>query len=189
MLVTLKWLLGVVGKIILFPTVLLVVPIISLFTRADKDTEKDTYKRNFLYNIYIPYDNPIQGDRRWVAHASPFPHVVTGWKGYVNRVMWNIRNPLYGYNKAVAVTVKPNYVITIKGNPNTSDKYKISGWMFATLKDSEGNMVAWEWYSNYNYTSTRNIRIRLGWKIKTQKIWERGFARHVVTVNIFDSWG
>lgn len=191
----LKWLFGVAGKILLLPTLPVACVLIPIFTRADGnslddyDTATQRYKRNFLLNLYIPYDNPIEGDRRFVNSGAPFPNVVTGWKGYVNRAMWMWRNPLYGYNKAVSVTVEPGYILAIRGNPNTSDKYKIRGWMFAELRDQSGKLIAWEWYSNYNYTKKRNVRVRLGWKIKTDKIWYRGFARHVVTINPFDTWG
>ena len=107
----------------------------------------------------------------------------------MNRVGWLLRNPIYRFSKWAKVPYDVGDELSISGNPNISDKYKISGCMFATLKDSRGNLKAFEWYSVTPYPERRNVRIRLGWKIKTDKMQERGWARHVVTINPFDGYG
>lgn len=169
-----KYLLTVTGKLLLLPTVPLVAPILSLFTKPDQ-TEWGW--------IYGTYDNPPQGDRGYVAKRAPFPNKLTGFKGYINRTMWIIRNPLYGYNKMAGVKYTGGEV-TIKGNPNISDKYKIPGWMLATYKNK-----AFEFYCVLPYTSKRNIRIRIGYKIKSPKFKTMGFAPLVFTINPFDGYG
>ena len=100
-----------------------------------------------------------------------------------------IRNPLYGFTKVADVSYDSDDVLRIKGNPGISDKYKIPGWMFATLRDRTGKLKAFEWYSVTPWSKNRNLRIRIGWKIKTDKMQERGWARHVVTLNPFDGYG
>lgn len=180
-----KFVFGVLGKLVLFITVPFANIIVPFFYRA-KSYDADKYTWG---GIWGTFDNPPQGDRGWVTKHSIFPNIVTGWKGYVNRVGWMFRNPLYGYSKLIGVDYKEGYELMIHGNPDISDKYKISGWMFATLRDTRGNLIAFEWYSVTPYSKTRNVRIRLGWKIKTEKMQERGWARHVVTINPFDGYG
>ena len=166
-------------KLLLLPTVPLAAIVISLFTRPNQT--------NWGW-IYGTYDNPPQGDRGYVTKRSPFPNKITGIKGYVNRVMWMIRNPLYGYNKAVGVKWDGGKVV-IKGNPNISDKYKISGWMFAKYYDKNNKLKAFEFYCVLPYTKNRNLRARLGYKIKSEKFKQQGFAQLVFTINPFDTYG
>ena len=185
----LKWLLISLLKIPLLLTVPIAAVLVPLFYRADKDENKDLYKRKFLGGFYIPFDNPVQGDRGWITKHSYFPNIITGFKGYLNRVGWLLRNPIYGFSKYASVTYEAVDTLTIKGNPNVNDKYKVAGWMFAMLRDSRGRLKAFEWYSVTPWSKTRDLRIRIGWKIKTDKMQERGWARHVVTINPFDGWG
>ena len=184
-MIYLKWLLISLVKLPLLLTVPLMAVIISLFTRPDFE-EKDIYKWG---SIWGTFDNPPQGERAWVNKNSPFVGHVTGIKGYINRVLWMIRNPLYGFTKVADVSYDSDDVLRIKGNPGISDKYKIPGWMFATLRDRTGKLKAFEWYSVTPWSKNRNLRIRIGWKIKTDKMQERGWARHVVTLNPFDGYG
>lgn len=180
-----KFLLIVLGKIIMFLGLPLALLIIPLIYRAQEEG-KPLYTWGGQYGTF---DNPPQGDRGYIAKHAPFPNVITGWKGWVNRIGWMWRNPLYGYSKSTGIEYNETDILNIKGNPNISDKYKIAGWMWATLRDSEGNLKAFEWYSVTPWSDRRNLRIRLGWKIKTEKMLERSWARHVVTINPFDGWG
>lgn len=184
-MIYLKWLLISLVKLPLLLTVPLAAVLISLFTRPDFE-EKDIYKWGSLWGTF---DNPPQGERAWVNKNSPFIGHVTGIKGYINRVLWMIRNPLYGFTKVADVSYDSDDVLHIKGNPGISDKYKIPGWVFATLRDRTGKLKAFEWYSVTPWSKNRNLRIRIGWKIKTDKMQERGWARHVVTLNPFDGYG
>lgn len=135
------------------------------------------------------FDNPPQGDRGFITKHALFKNTTSGWRGYVNRVQWMLRNPLYGFARSAGVTYCAGDTLTISGNPSISDKYKIKGWMFAQLRDDKGKLKAFEWYSVTPYSNGKNLRIRLGWKIKTDKMQQRGWARHVVTINPLDNWG
>lgn len=79
-----RYILSVLSKLSLLPTVPLVAPILSLFTKPDQT--------NWGW-VCGTYNNSPQGDRGYVAKRSPFPNQLTGIKGYINRTMWIIRNP------------------------------------------------------------------------------------------------
>lgn len=181
----LKWILISLLKLPLLLTVPFACLIVPMFYRA-QDPELSLYTWGGQYGTF---DNPPQGDRGFIAKHAPFRNVTTGFKGYINRAAWMLRNPLYGFNKTFGVDYLESDTLKILGNPGISDRYKIPGWMFATLRDSSGKLKAFEWYSVTVYTKRRDVRIRLGWKIKTPKMQERGWARHVVTINPFDGYG
>lgn len=180
-----KWLLITLLKLPLLLTVPFAAGVVPLFYRA-QEADLPLYTWGGQYGTF---DNPPQGDRGWITKHSYFPNVTTGFKGYLNRVGWMLRNPLYGFNKSFGITYSNSDILKICGNPNISDKYKIAGWMFATLRSSNGRLKAFEWYSVTPWSKARDLRVRLGWKIKTDKMQERKWARHVVTINPFDGWG
>lgn len=184
--VTLKWLSGVIVYVVMLALTGWWMPwIVSLFTRPmDPDLPKYTWG-----SLWGTFDNPPQGDRAYIAKHSPFPNVITGWKGYVNRSMWITRNSLYNLKLKFLVRYKDCTNVVIEGNAGISDKYKVPGWLFAKAYCGD-KLIAWEWYSITPYSETRNIRIRLGWKIKGDKFDETGeYAQLVFTINPFDGYG
>jgi len=92
-MVYLRWLVLALLDYALLLTVPVAAPIIALFTRA-QPYGLAPYSWGGLWGTY---DNPPQGDQGFVGKRAPFVGVTTGWRGYLNRVMWMIRNPLYGY--------------------------------------------------------------------------------------------
>lgn len=158
--------------------------IVPLFTRA-QEYGKTEYTWGWLWGTY---DNPPQGDQGFVAKRCLFLGVTTGFKGYVNRVMWMLRNPLYGLAKRSAIKWSDTATMTITGNPDISDKSKIPGSMFAKL--CEGNkLIGFEYYCVKPWSATRDLRVRLGWKMTTEKFKNKGFAQFVGTCNPFDGYG
>lgn len=135
------------------------------------------------------HDNPPQGDEGYVAKRAPYPNITTGWRGYVNRVMWMIRNKLYGLKYRLSYVYEPNTVVSLKGNPDISDKYGIPGYLHVSAR-SRGKMKAFEFYGVFPYGGGRNLRIRLGWKIKGRKFTVPGdVAQLVFTINPVDGYG
>ena len=135
------------------------------------------------------FDNPPQGDEGFVAKRAPYPNVLTGWKGYWNRVEWMRRNRLYGLKRRLSYLRKEDTRISLKGNPDISDKHKESGYLHVSAR-SAGKLKAFEFYGVFPYTKNRCIRIRLGWKIKGRKFREPGdIAPLVFTINPFDGYG
>lgn len=134
------------------------------------------------------YDNPPQGDEGFVRKRAPFIGVTTGWKGYVNRVVWMLRNPLYGFQRHASVEYKADVELKVKGNPDISDKYKVPGWYFVRAY-RKGKLYAFELYAVLPWSGSRCLRVRLGWKLLTDKFQRYGFAQLVDTANPFKSYG
>lgn len=168
-------------------TVLTAIPaafIVSAFTR-EQPHGSPSYTWGWLWGTY---DNPPQGDEGFVRKRAVFPEVTTGVKGYINRVMWMLRNPLYGLAKRMALPYSPTAKLVITGNEDISDKYKISGSMFAKLYEGD-KLIGFEYYLVKPYSEIRDLRMRLGWKMTTDKFKEKGFAQFVGTINPFDGYG
>lgn len=154
---------------------------VSLFT-AD-----NSYKTNKFLTWFITFDNPAIGDAKWQREGW-FPYCYTGIKGWLNRAGWIIRNPLYGLGKAFGIKYAPQIIVSYVGNAEISDKYARSGWYFATAK-KDSKTVAFEFYAIIPWTETKCTRIRLGWKIMTDKFKSLGFAPLVNTVTVWKEFG
>ncbi len=183
-MIFLKWMVLALLDWALLLTVPLAAPIIAAFTRAEPYDQRP-YSWGWIWGTW---DNPPQGDQGYAAKRAPYPGAITGWKGYLNRVMWMLRNPLYGYAKRVSVPYSDTLQLTYIGNPNISDKEKRPGWYFATVRD-DGKLVAFECYCVLPWLFGRCLRSRLGWKIMTDKFQRYGFAQLVNTFNPIDGYG
>ena len=185
-MIVIKFIALVFAKLALLVTVPFAALIVPVFTR-EQPAGLDSYTWGGWWGTF---DNPPQGDRGYIAKHAPFVGVMTGWKGYLNRVMWMFRNPLYGFAKCAKADYEGSYILSIKGNPAISDKYGAAGWMHASLRNKGGRMKAFEWYSVTPWSSSRCLRVRLGWKIKGDKFDEVGeFGALVFTINPFDTYG
>lgn len=183
-MIYLKWFILAVLDLLLTLTVPFAAPIIAAFTR-EQEYGKDKYTWGWVWGTY---DNPPQGDAGYVAKRSLFVNETKGFKGYLNRVWWMFRNPLYGYSKYFGIKYSPEYTVETTGNPDISDKYKIPGHMFTKLKDGS-KLVGFEYYLIKPWSETKDLRVRLGWKITTDKFQSTGFAPLVVTANPLDGYG
>lgn len=180
-----KWLLlTLIDYFLLIVTAIPAAIIVPLFTRA-QSYDKEVYTWGWLWGTY---DNPPQGDEGYVAKRAWFIGETTGWKGYLNRVGWMLRNPLYGYSKLCGLKYDAMDTTVLLGNENISDKYKIPGWMFARLY-RDGKLVGFEFYCVKPWSETKDLRARLGWKMTTDKFASNGFAQLVNTINPFDGYG
>ena len=166
-------------------TVPIAAPIIAAFTRSMPYGQRP-YSWGWIWGTW---DNPPQGDEGYATKRAPFPFTDDGWRGYLNRVMWMIRNPLYGYARKAAVDYSPTLVVTHKGDESISDKYKRPGWYFAKAENLAGQTGAFEFYCVLPWLFGRCLRARLGWKIMTDKFQRYGFAQLVNTFNPFDGYG
>ena len=184
-MIYLRWLVLSLTDWLLLLTVPVAAPIIAAIYRA-QPYGLATYSWGWIWGTY---DNPPQGDEGFVRERAPFPSYTTGWRGYLNRCMWMIRNPLYGYARKAAVDYSPSLIVTCKGREDISDKYKRPGWYFARAVDLAGRTVAFELYCVLPWGFGRCLRARLGWKIMTDKFGRYGFAQLVNTCNPFDGYG
>lgn len=179
-----RWLVLALLDWALLLTVPVAAPIIAAFTRP-MSHDLPVYTWGWIWGTY---DNPPQGDEGFVRKRAPFPGVTTGWRGYLNRCMWMLRNPLYGFAKRSGVGYSPAYQLSYVGNPNISDKYRVPGWYLAKLRDGK-KLVAFEFYCVLPWGFGRCLRARLGWKIMTDKFQRYGFAQLVNTFNPLDGYG
>lgn len=183
-----SYVISVVGYILLLPVSYPAAVLVSLFTAGVKESPERRYAWGWIFGTY---DNPPQGDNGWITKRSYFPNVISGWKGYTNRVGWMIRNKLYGFKKLVSLPYKPSSLFVFKGDSTISDKTGVSGYLWTRVYDKAGRLYGWEWYSITPYwNGSKCIRIRLGWKIKGRKFTKEGdFAPLVFTINFFDNIG
>ena len=179
-----KWFVFFLGDILMWISNLFVAPILSLFTKAQPDLNEKTKQWGWLYGTW---DNPPQGDSKHQREGI-YPYATTGLKGYVMRVLWLYRNPCYGYQKMVGVKYNPIGAVSFKGDDRISDKYGLSGYYFAEYK-LNGKVEAFEFYGIYPYSKTKCFRIRVGWKIMTDKFKKYGFATFVDTATPFKTFG
>lgn len=183
-MVYVKWLLLTLLDWTLLLTVPVAAPLIAAFTR-EQAYGQPLYTWGWLWGTW---DNPPQGDEGYVAKRSWFPGVTTGFKGYLNRVGWMFRNPTYGYAKLAGVTYSESYTMVTTGDDEISDKTMTPGSRFSRLYDGS-KLVAFEYYIVKPWSGSRDLRMRLGWKISTDKFAEYKFAQLVNTINPFDGYG
>lgn len=200
-MIYLKWFALAVIDILLLLTVPIAAPIVAAIYR-DQPHGLGAYKWGWIWGTY---DNPPQGDEGYVRKRAPFPGLITGLRGYVNRVFWMIRNPVYGFARWVALNYSAEQVQHVIGKDGISDKDGVSGWYFVRLYDLKSKRcVGFEFYGVFpwmpeekvfriwKFTFTlkaRDLRIRLGWKLLTSKFKEKGFAPIVNTFNPVDGYG
>lgn len=182
----LKWFILSLLDILLLVTLPFVPPVIAMFTKA----QPHGLPQYTWGGWWGTYDNPPQGDEGFVKKRSLYPTITTGWKGYVNRVHWMVRNNMYGYARLVALDYSEDCVQHVLGQDGISDKDKVPGWYFVRLYHLKTKkLVGFEFYGVFPYASSRDVRIRLGWKILTSKFKTLGFAPLVNTFNPFDGYG
>ena len=178
-----RWLVLAMLDWLLLLTVPVAAPIIAAFTR-EQPYGLAPYSWGWIWGTY---DNPPQGDEGYVRKRAPFIGVTTGWRGYLNRVMWMVRNTMYGYAKIASLDYRSEDFIRLIGEDGISDKDGKPGWYFARLYRG-GKLSGFEFYGVFPYSKTRDLRIRLGWKILTDKFKGSGFAPIVNTFNPFDGY-
>lgn len=183
-MIYMRWLVLSVIDWVLLLTVPFAAPIIAVIYRA-QPYGLAPYSWGWIWGTY---DNPPQGDEGFVRERCPFPGYTAGRRGYINRCMWMIRNPLYGYAKIAGVKYSIADQLSYTGNPDISDKQQVPGYYFATLR-SAGRLVAFEFYCVFPWGLGKCLRARLGYKIMTDKFQRNGFAPLVNTCNPFDGYG
>lgn len=141
-----------------------------------------------IFSLWGTFDNPVEGDDRWIRQGSYWPGVTKGFKGYVNRVGWLLRNPMYGLAVKLSLWWKDGYRKELTGNPHISDKYGIPGSYTVKLYDGKNKIIGFEYYAVKPWSKGRCLRIRVGWKIDSSKVEEIGIMQFVFTCNPFDGY-
>lgn len=169
--------------LIVWPVCFLLAPFISLFTDDNKWG---------AFKWFGTYDNNPIGDEGWISKRCPFPYEVDGWKGWVNRTGWLWRNPCYGYNRDLGVYDDEISIVKVSGNPDITDRHRISGYYFVRAYDDFSYLSGFEFYIVAPYKLgklERCLRARIGWKLNSKTLARRGFAPLVFTVNPIKKYG
>ncbi len=178
-----KWLALTAADLCLQIAALFVTPVLSLFT-------SDGWPK--WGSLFWTYDNPPQGDNGWQTKRAPYIPANTRWRLYVNRVMWLYRNPTYGFAKNVSVSYNKSQLIRIiiSGGHglDISDKYGRSGYYLAVCENGV-LPSAFEFYLVCQWSESKCLRVRIGWKIVTDKFAKIGFAPLVHMINPVKSYG
>lgn len=144
-------------------------------------------------SIFWTYDNPPQGDLGYQAKRAPYCPASSPWELYVNRVFWLYRNPNYGFNKLACIIYGSDLEVKMVrfggAGDMISDKYRHPGWYYAECRNHYNDLIAFEFYAVLPWSENHDLRIRLGWKILTNKFQQLGFAPLVGTINPFDGYG
>ena len=184
-MIYMKWLALALFDVLLLLTVPIAAPVVAAIYR-EQPHGLPSYSWGWLWGTY---DNPPQGDEGFVEKRAWFIGETAGWKGYLNRINWMIRNPVYGFARLTALTYRADTVQDLIGVDGISDKEGIPGWYFVRLREIKTlRVVGFEFYGVFPYSKTRDVRIRLGWKILTSKFKDKGFAPIVNTINPFDGY-
>jgi hypothetical protein len=173
-----KWLLLTIADYLLLVPFFIAAPFASLFTKNGWG----------VFAFLSTYDNLPQGDSGWIRERSPFPKTIDGFKGYINRVCWLWRNPNYQFQKMAGFNYSKKLKVTLKGNAEISDKYGKAGKYLALATDGT-TIKAFEMYAIVPTFKGKCCRVRLGWKINTDKFKKLGFAPLVNTITPHKSFG
>lgn len=175
------WLVLVCLNVVFVLATFILAPVISLFTSDNRWPS--------IGGIFYTYDNPPFGDDGYIEKRSHFPLAIDGLEGYINRVGWLFRNPAYGFAKSAGIDYRDVEKMFEHGNLDVSDKYKVSGYYFTSAYDVFGEIIAFEFYGVFPWSSSRCLRVRVGWKLQTDKFERLGFAPFVCMINPFKKYG
>lgn len=114
-------------------------------------------------------DNALDGDLGYIMLHAPFKgYGVTGWRRYINRVVWLVRNPGYGFSYEVLGATVWCPPLVVNGNPLISDSPNLT---IGRPHGLSGHVLLrsgkfFEYYLVKQYgDSGRCFRLRLGWKM------------------------
>lgn len=142
-------------------------------------------------------DDDLDGDYGWKTKHRWFknsPKVDTGWRRYLNRVRWLVRNPAYGFDiDVLGFTLAGDYFVDginyslessfVNGYP--SDRPLRPGRLLRTVTNSGRRY--WFFYLVRKWSNKYCLSIKFGWKI-----WETAKAgdecQFVCSINPFASF-
>ena len=157
-----RWLFLLVADLAVFVLAWLLAPILPAFAIG-----KDHLPYELSY--FSAEDNPLDGDIGYVMLHAPFKgYGVTGWRQYINRVVWLWRNPGYGFSYSVLGHQVNSMPRVVSGNPLVSDSVNLT---VGRMHGLSGHVLvregrAFELYLVRQYgKSGRCFRLRLGWKL------------------------
>lgn len=150
----LKFILLIPLNLIMLVLAFMLAPILPLFAN------ENGWLPNYLNWFQTP-DNSLDGDS---GFEIVFPKTMNR---YLRRVLWLLRNPLYGFDHDVlGIKLQKDDVIKLSGNEKTSNEPLNEGYVVRKLYRDD-KVIAFQFYfvKAYNLFGLRCIRINLGWKL------------------------
>lgn len=158
----LRWLILLVADLIVFAVAWLLAPILPAFAIG-----RDHLPRWLAW--FDTPDNPLDGDLGYVMLHAPFNgYGATGWRQYINRVVWLWRNPGYGFSYSVLGAQINSQPLVVSGDPYVSDSSNLT---IGRMRGFSGHVLlrsgtAFEFYLVRQYGQSGHcFRLRLGWKM------------------------
>lgn len=158
----LRWLILLVADLIVFAVAWLLAPILPAFAIG-----RDHLPRWLAY--FDTPDNALDGDLGYVMLHAPFKgYGATGWRQYINRVVWLWRNPAYGFSYSVLGAQINSQPLVVSGDPYVSDSSNLT---IGRMRGFSGHVLlrsgtAFEFYLVRQYGQSGHcFRLRLGWKM------------------------
>ena len=145
----LRYVLSVLASLLADFLNLFLAPLVVLFAT------KEGWPPHWLWWFQTP-DNSLDGDKGWKAQTTP---------GYLSRVRWLWRNSMYGFAIGVlgAKFELTDRVVTT-GDPKVSNRPLVEGLVIRRVYRGS-KVIYFQWYYVKAWSSTRCIRINLGWKL------------------------
>lgn len=113
-------------------------------------------------------DNTLDGDAGYMIWHAPFTGMQTGWRRHINRAVWLMRNPAYGFSYRVLGARIEALPQVVSGDPYVSDSRNLT---IGRQRGLSGHVLlrsgrCFEFYLVRQYGgSERCFRLRLGWKM------------------------
>ena len=110
-------------------------------------------------------DNSLDGDIGYQTEHAPFLGPQTGFKRYLNRVVWILRNPAYGFETSgfMGANISPSDQVLTTGNPFIKNRNQaVAGSYYCEIGE----------YWNYKlvtkpfYDGQTCFMLELGWKLQ-----------------------
>jgi hypothetical protein len=118
----------------------------------------------YWLSLFQTYDNTCDGDNGYKEEHRFFPNNANAFEIWANRTGWLWRNPAYGFDMLLGVTVKPTDVMVIFGDRATGDNPYHAG--LCTWKLYRNNkLIAFQYYYVGDFSATKCLRVNAGWKL------------------------
>lgn len=163
-LIWLKWAVFIASEKIMDVVNLFTAPVVVLFAG------EDGWLPSWLWWWQTP-DNSLDGDVLWQTERRPFRRNA-GIYRYVNRIAWLYRNSMNGYAEGVVgIDHDPDYYLFTNFNGLGPPYGKASdyrqGLLTWRLYDGAGRLKGFQLFYILPWSSSRCLRVNIGWKLWT----------------------
>lgn len=173
------WLVQFIVQLVGIALGVLIVPLMLLFGKFDKESEKPftdyntdrNWIREVFPRIFYPWDNledSSVGDQRGWWDLNCFG---SDSRRFLNRFWWlAIRNPFNNFKRYIlGCDVRKYTMKLLAGQPYVRDDFDSVGWQFIKAEPKEGKIPCYTFYGVWRYgSSNRALVIQLGNKVRLE---------------------